>query len=156
MAVGVEGGEEGRAARLAVVARKHEVVRAAGGVVWRMGADGAEVLVVHRPKYDDWSLPKGKREHGETDEQCAVREVDEETGVRATLGRELLPTSYRDRKGRAKVVRYWEMTVAAQRPFVANDEVDDVRWLPADEAMALLSYPHDAEVVASFVRFAKA
>jgi 8-oxo-dGTP pyrophosphatase MutT (NUDIX family) len=141
---------------LAVLARKDDVVRAAGGVVWRMGADGPEVLVVHRPKYDDWSLPKGKRERGETDEQCAVREVDEETGVRATLGRELLPTRYRDRKGRRKVVRYWEMTVVAQRPFAPNDEVDDVRWLTASEAMQLLTYPHDADVVASFVRFAHA
>jgi 8-oxo-dGTP diphosphatase len=141
---------------LAVLARKGDVIRAAGGVVWQMGADGPEVLVVHRPKYDDWSLPKGKREHGETDEQCAVREVDEETGVRATLGRELLPTRYLDRKGRRKVVRYWEMTVAAQRPFAPNDEVDEVRWVAPDEAMRLLTYPHDADVVASFVRFAHA
>jgi 8-oxo-dGTP diphosphatase len=139
---------------LALVAGKGDVVRAAGGVVWQMGASGPEVLVVHRPKYDDWSLPKGKREHGETDEQCAVREVDEETGIRATLGRELLPTRYQDRKGRPKVVRYWEMTVAAQRPFAPNAEVDELRWLAPDDAMQLLSYPYDADVVASFVRFA--
>ena len=122
--------------------------------MWKMGADGLELLVVHRPKYDDWSLPKGKRERGETDEQCAVREVDEETGVRATLGRELLPTRYRDRKGRRKVVRYWEMTVAVQRPFVPNDEVDELRWLSVDRAARLLTYPHDADVVASFARVA--
>ena len=131
------------------------VVRAAGGVVWRDEGGSVEVLVVHRPKYDDWSLPKGKREHGETDEQCAVREVDEETGVRATLGRELLPTSYRDRKHREKVVRYWAMTVAAQRPFVPNHEVDDVRWVAAEEAASLLSYAHDAEVVASYLRLGR-
>jgi 8-oxo-dGTP pyrophosphatase MutT (NUDIX family) len=131
-----------------------DVVRAAGGVVWRMAKGGPQVLVVHRPKYDDWSLPKGKREPGETDEQCAVREVDEETGLRVTLGRELLPTSYRDRKGRDKVVRYWEMTVAAGAAFVPNDEVDELRWVALEDAAAILTYPHDADVVASFARFA--
>jgi 8-oxo-dGTP diphosphatase len=152
----VEGSAPRRTAPVAVVAGDDGTVRAAGGVVWRMGAAGPEVLVVHRPKYDDWSLPKGKREHGETDEQCAVREVDEETGVRATLGRELLPTRYRDRKGREKVVRYWEMTVAAQRPFVPNAEVDELRWLSPQEAVDVLTYPHDAEVVGAFARFAHA
>ena len=135
---------------------RDDVVRAAGGVVWRMAKGGPQVLVVHRPKYDDWSLPKGKREPGETDEQCAVREVDEETGLRVTLGRELLPTSYRDRKGRDKVVRYWEMTVAAGSVFTPNDEVDELRWVALDEAAAILTYPHDADVVASFARFASA
>ncbi|MEY2463552.1 MAG: 8-oxo-dGTP diphosphatase [Acidimicrobiaceae bacterium] len=154
MASGVEGRGEGGPGAVALVGQRDNVVRAAGGVVWRMGADGPEVLVVHRPKYDDWSLPKGKREPGETDEQCAVREVDEETGLRVTLGRELLPTSYRDRKGRQKVVRYWEMTVAVPTPFVANDEVDGIRWLSLDAAAQLLSYPRDADVVASFASFA--
>ena len=77
-----------------------------------------EVLLVHRPKYDDWSLPKGKRDPAETDEQCAVREVEEETGLRCRLGRELLPTAYTDARGRAKVVRYWSMSVVGERPFV--------------------------------------
>ena len=140
----------GRALRL--MARRDDVVRAAGGVVWRDGGDGIEVLVVHRPKYDDWSLPKGKRDPGETDEQCAVREVDEETGLRATLGRELLPTRYRDRKDREKVVRYWAMTVASGPEFTPNDEVDELRWLGLDEAAALLSYDHDVSVVRSFAR----
>jgi 8-oxo-dGTP pyrophosphatase MutT (NUDIX family) len=131
------------------------VVRAAGGVVWRDRGGSVEVLLVHRPRYDDWSLPKGKREHGETDEQCAVREVEEETGVRARLGRELLPTSYRDRKKRMKSVRYWAMTIASERTFVPNREVDELRWVDAGDAGPLLSYPYDADVVASFVRLGR-
>src|SRR5882724_12062678 len=118
-------------------------MRAAGGVVLRNGDRGAEVVVVHRPRYDDWSLPKGKCDRGETDEQCAVREVEEETGVRCRLGRELLPVRYVDRHGRMKVVRYWEMEPLAGRPFVPNQEIDEVEWLGFDDAVARLTYPHD-------------
>jgi 8-oxo-dGTP pyrophosphatase MutT (NUDIX family) len=130
------------------------LVRAAGGVVWRAAADGeVEVLVVHRPKYDDWSLPKGKCETDETDEHCAVREVEEETGLRCVLGHELSSSAYVDRKQRSKVVRYWEMTVAGGE-FEANDEVDELRWLPAAEAREVLSYDRDAVVLDSFLAFA--
>jgi 8-oxo-dGTP diphosphatase len=107
------------------------------------------VLVVHRPRYDDWSLPKGKRDPGETDEQCAVREVEEETGVRAALEGELLPVAYVDRRGRPKVVRYWLMRVLDQRPFVANDEIDEAVWLPLPEAAGRLTYPYDCDLVAN-------
>lgn len=125
------------------------VVRAAGGVVWRRRAGGAlEVAVVHRPKYDDWSLPKGKLERGESHETAARREVQEETGLRCELGRELAGTAYVDRKGRPKSVRYWAMTVL-DGAFRPSDEVDDLRWLTPDEAAARLSYPHDTAVVAS-------
>jgi 8-oxo-dGTP pyrophosphatase MutT (NUDIX family) len=130
---------------------KSRVVRAAGGVVGRTTPDGdTELVLVHRPKYDDWSLPKGKRDPAETDEQCAVREVEEETGLRCRLGPELLPTSYTDAKGRPKVVRYWSMSVVGERPFVPGAEIDEMRWLSVDAAIALLSYDHDAEVVRSF------
>ena len=133
-----------------------ELVRAAGGVVWRVGDDGVvQVLLVHRPKYDDWSFPKGKLDPGETDEQCAVREVEEETGLRCTLGHELAGTSYIDRKGRPKTVRYWEMTVAGGE-FVPGDEVDEVRWLPVPKADRLLSYDRDRVLLASFAAFARA
>ncbi len=122
-------------------------VRAAGGLVVRPGAAGREVALVHRPRYDDWSLPKGKVDPGETDEDCARREVEEETGLRCRLGRELPSTRYVDRKGRSKQVRYWQMEVEGGA-FVANDEVDELRWLAPAEALALLSYDHDRALVA--------
>lgn len=122
----------------------HEAtVEAAGGVVVR-GDDGhREVLVVHRPRYDDWSLPKGKLDPGETYEDAAVREVAEETGVRVELLDELEPTSYRDRKDRFKVVRYWLMRPLEDRHRPPDEEIDDIRWLTWEEAEHMLSYPHD-------------
>ena len=87
------------------------VVRAAGGIPVRDGRDGLEVLVVHRPQYDDWSFPKGKCEEGETDEACALREVQEETGLVCALERELPSTAYHDSRGRQKRVRYWRLRV---------------------------------------------
>jgi len=128
------------------------MVRAAGGVVSRQSARGRlEVLLVHRPGHDDWSLPKGKLEPGETDEQCALREVWEETGLRCALGAELPGVSYRDREGRAKAVRYWAMTVV-EGEARAQNEVDAVRWLGVADAARLLSYPRDRELLAAFDR----
>jgi 8-oxo-dGTP diphosphatase len=121
-----------------------EEVEAAGGVVVRDG----RVAVVHRPKYEDWSLPKGKLDHGESFEEAALREVQEETGLRCELVRELPSTSYRDSKDRPKVVRYWEMTPVAGE-FVSNSEVDELRWLEPDEAAGLLTYDRDREVLAA-------
>jgi 8-oxo-dGTP diphosphatase len=121
-------------------------VRAAGGVLVRSGPDGPEVAVIHRPKYGDWSLPKGKLDDGEDYEQAALREVEEETGMRAELGPELSPISYRDRKGRTKLVRYWLMRVV-EGEFRPGQEVDQLRWLDPDSAQELLSYAHDAKLV---------
>ncbi len=122
--------------------------------MWRMNPDGEpEVLLVHRPKYDDWTIPKGKVDPGESDEQAAAREVEEETGLQAVLGHELAGTKYVDRKGRPKVVRYWEMTVA-DGAFEPTDEVDQAVWLPLADAVARLTYPHDAGVLDSFAAFA--
>ena len=121
-------------------------VRAAGGVVARR--DGVvEVLLVHRPRYDDWSFPKGKNEPDEDDEVCALREVAEETGVVAGLGAELPPVAYVDHRGRPKVVRYWLMHVVEDRGFEPGDEVDEIRWVPVEVAEALLSYAHDVELL---------
>jgi 8-oxo-dGTP diphosphatase len=128
-----------------------KLVRAAGGIVVREGEDGPEVLVVHRPRYDDWSFPKGKAKVGESDEDCALREVEEETGLACDLGPELPSTRYEDARGRPKRVRYWRMTVAAGR-LVFDHEVDAARWLPATEAAELLSYPRDREVLAALDR----
>ena len=124
-------------------------VRAAGGVVWRHWEDGqVRVLVVHRPRYDDWSIPKGKCDEGESDADCALREVNEETGLTVRLGAELPPTRYRDSKGRPKTVRYWAMEpVTGDGEFTPNSEIDEIRWLPVDEAVKLLSYNHDRPVV---------
>jgi 8-oxo-dGTP pyrophosphatase MutT (NUDIX family) len=121
-------------------------VKASGGVVWRRGAGGPEVALVHRPKYDDWSFPKGKLDRGEGWEDAALREVHEELGLRCRLGRELPSTSYRDPKGRAKVVRYWLME-PLDGAFAPSREVDAMRWLPVDEAGAVLSYEHDRELL---------
>ncbi|MFP5322470.1 MAG: NUDIX hydrolase [Acidimicrobiia bacterium] len=128
------------------------LVRAAGGIPWRPGPDGAvEVLVVHRPKYDDWSFPKGKLDPGETWEQAAVREVFEESGIVGVLGAELEPTDYRDRFGRPKRVRWWAMQVAADAGFEPHDEVDERRWLAPDAAAPLLTYERDGDLLAALV-----
>ena len=124
-----------------------DVVQAAGGVVWRRTEAGTvEVLLVHRPRYDDWTVPKGKLEPGESHADGALREVEEETGLRCTLGPELTSTSYVDRRGRPKAVRYWAMTPAAGT-FVPTDEVDEIRWVGIDQARSLLSYPRDLAVL---------
>ncbi len=117
-------------------------VLAAGAVLWRPGPDGVEVAVVHRPRYDDWTLPKGKLEPGEHLARCAVREIQEETGQVAVLGRYLTDLDYVQSSGLRKRVRYWSAASGAGR-FTPNREVDDVRWLPADAARSLLSYPRD-------------
>jgi 8-oxo-dGTP diphosphatase len=117
--------------------------------VCRPGADReVEVLLVHRPKYDDWSLPKGKCTEGEDDLACALREVEEETGLRCEPGAELASSSYHDSRGRPKTVRYWAMEPRSGS-FTPHTEVDEARWLPRSEAAAVLSYARDREVLAS-------
>jgi 8-oxo-dGTP diphosphatase len=128
------------------------VVRAAGGLVVRSRDSGAvDVVLVHRPAYDDWSFPKGKLHDGETEAEAAVREVEEETGLRCRLGRELGTASYHDSKGRPKTVRYWEMTPVDGELGPAN-EIDEVRWVPLDEAAGLLTYARDRRFLALVLR----
>ena len=121
-----------------------EEIRAAGGVVVRDG----RVAVVHRPKYDDWSLPKGKLDLGESWEDAAVREVLEETGLRCRLGDRAGSVEYVDPKGRPKTVRYWRMEPLGGT-FAPSAEIDQMRWLTAQEAEEALTYPHDRSLVAA-------
>lgn len=123
-------------------------VIACGALVWRRTFAGdLELLVAHRPRYDDWSFAKGKLDPGETIEDCARREVVEETGLTVVLGERLPDVTYRDRKNRDKVVHYWAATVLGGA-FVANDEVDEIRWVDAATARSLLSYERDVSLIA--------
>ena len=124
-------------------------VKAAGGVVVRERGDGGrEVAIVHRPKYDDWSLPKGKLAEGEEWRDAALREVAEETGLRCEAVAELAPSTYLDRKGRRKHVRWWLMRVL-DGGFQPNDEVDELCWVPVERAAEVLDYEQDRDLVAA-------
>jgi 8-oxo-dGTP pyrophosphatase MutT (NUDIX family) len=119
------------------------VIRAAGGVVCRTARSGdTEVAVIHRPAYDDWTLPKGKIEPDESPEDCALREVKEETGLRCELLRPLGCTAYVDRRGRDKVACYWVMEVRGGR-FRPGIEVDKLQWLSVRDAIKRLTYSRD-------------
>jgi len=122
------------------------VIRAGGAIVSRRRNGSLELLLVHRPKYDDWSFPKGKCAGSESDEECALREVEEETNVSVRLGAELIATEYVS-KGRPKRVRYW--LAEAQHPEAARaqNEVDEIAWLAPAEAEARLSYDRDVAVL---------
>ncbi|PRY00517.1 NUDIX domain-containing protein [Allonocardiopsis opalescens] len=125
-------------------------IRAAGAVLWRPGPHGAEVALIHRPRYDDWTLPKGKLKGGEHVLAAAVREVTEETGIRPVLGRRLAAQHYL-KEGRPKQVEWWTATPADSGPFQPNDEVDQLAWLPAAEAEQRLSYERDLPVLRGLV-----
>jgi 8-oxo-dGTP diphosphatase len=130
-------------------AEEDSPIKASGCVVYRwVGGDGGtlEVLVAHRPLYDDWDFPKGKLEDGETDLECATRETEEETGYTGVIGLEL-PSDHYQVRGRDKVVRWWLMEQSGGA-FVANEEVDEVRWLSPDDAAELLSYDHAKALLA--------
>jgi 8-oxo-dGTP pyrophosphatase MutT (NUDIX family) len=138
--------------------RSEGVVLAAGGMVVRRseGSRDAEfdVAVVHRPLREDWSFPKGKLEPGETLEQCAVREVEEETGLHCRLGPFVGHTEYRDRLDRQKVVTYWTMTVE-RGEFFPGSEVDELRWVDVEDAARLLTYERDRELLGALAASAR-
>ncbi len=149
-------------------------ILAAGGVLWRTGSGGLElasqssgspasrrsgghaegsrltIAIVHRPRYDDWSLPKGKLDPGESMAAAAVRELQEETGVRARLGPWLRDVRYAVADGR-KFVRFWSAEALTASDFTPNHEVDELRWVSPDAATDLLTYDHDRDVLARFV-----
>ncbi len=122
------------------------VIRAAGAVVWRPGPRGPQVALVHRPRYDDWSYPKGKCRRSEHVLAAAIREVSEETGLGIVLGRPLAPSEY-EVGGRPKLVSYWAARCAQETVFVPNDEVDEVTWLQPDQARGRLTYPRDVTLL---------
>jgi 8-oxo-dGTP diphosphatase len=122
------------------------VIRAAGGVVVRGDGESRQVVVVHRPRYDDWTFPKGKVVAGEEDEDAALREVREETGIEAEILRELPTVEYTHRSGLAKSVRYFLMRETGGA-FDPNDEVDRLQWLPPSRAADALTYERDRAVL---------
>lgn len=125
----------------------NDVILAAGCVLWRPAPSGRgiEIALVHRPKYDDWSHPKGKLKRGESPEECALREVREETGQSCTLGPRL-PTAHYLANGRPKEVTYWSAR-AVGGTFTPSKEVDRIAWLPPAEARHRLSQPRDRELL---------
>jgi len=127
-------------------------VLAAGAVLWRSTSAGVEIALVHRPRYDDWSLPKGKLDPGETIWACAVREVAEETGYPSFLGRHLGQLRYPVSRPvpATKVVEFYAARVAGPGEFQPSKEVDALRWLPADPAEELLSYHGDRTILRAF------
>ncbi|SNR93889.1 8-oxo-dGTP diphosphatase [Geodermatophilus saharensis] len=132
--------------------RTRAVVAAAGGVVWRPAdGGGVETVVVHRPRYDDWSLPKGKLDAGENALAAAVREVCEETGLQVVAGRRSVRTHYEVAVG-PKHVDYWLMQAVDAGAFEPNDEVDELRWLSVADAAALVTHPHDRAVLTDLDR----
>ena len=126
-----------------------DLIQAAGAVVWRPGQAGPDIALVHRPRYDDWSFPKGKCERGEHLLATAVREVREETGLRVVLGRRLTSSVYQSAGG-VKRVSYWAARCAGSEGFAPSHEVDEVQWLPAAQARARLSYDRDMAVLDEF------
>jgi 8-oxo-dGTP pyrophosphatase MutT (NUDIX family) len=140
-----------RGSTLELTSQSEEIIHAAGGIPLRRTRDGWwEVVLVHRPARADWSFPKGKLEPGESFEDCAQREVTEETGYECRLGRFIGHTEYRDRKDRRKVVAYWVMEVTGGE-FAVNEEVDEIRWLDLRAAVDLLSYTRDRELLSVLV-----
>ncbi len=125
-------------------------VLAAGAVVTRKGPEGREVLLVHRPKYDDWAFPKGKQDPGEHITATAVREVLEETGVEIRLGRPLRPQLYVVSGGRDKMVHYWVGHVLGDddlSSYQVNDEIDDLGWFSLEAAAEQLTYLDDIDLL---------
>ncbi len=127
-----------------------DVIEAAGGLLWRETPDGREIALVHRPQYDDWCLPKGKRDPGESWQQTALREIEEETCCKADLSSFAGSTAY-SVKGVAKIVLYWEMSLVEEKLFEPDKEVDKLIWLPIKEAIDKLDYENEKAILREFL-----
>jgi 8-oxo-dGTP diphosphatase len=122
-------------------------IYAAGGILRRTSVNGFEILVIHRPRYNDWSLPKGKLKSGEPWEGAASREVLEETGYRSTIMSFAGPVVYQV-NGRPKIVLFWNMRIEEDAPFQPSREVDAIEWMPPAAAYARLNYPIERRLIA--------
>lgn len=123
-----------------------DVFQSAGGLIWRQSAKGKRLAVIHRPQHDDWTLPKGKLEPGESWRQAALREAFEETGCQVVIETFAGCVCYMTNKA-PKVVLFWNMKAIEAEQFHANKEVDQLQWLTAEEAIVLLSYQDERELV---------
>ena len=125
-----------------------DIIEAAGGVLWKETSSGLKLAVIHRQRYDDWSLPKGKREKGERWQETALREVKEETGCQVVLGKFIGSASYAiHSNNRPKIVLFWHMHVKQGCKFQPNHEVDRIKWVSPSKALKLLSYEDEREIV---------
>ena len=130
---------------------KNKFIQAAGGLVWDEANGGRQIALVHRPRYDDWTFPKGKLDKGESWRKAARREVQEETGCKARLGKFAGCSCYHF-EGQPKVVLYWHMTLLEDRGFSANEEVDELRWLSPEQALEKLSYDGERAILMKWLR----
>lgn len=129
--------------------KNQDLIRAAGGLLWRRDGDSWQIAVIYRPRYDDWSLPKGKLKGGESWSQAALREVQEETGCVASLAGFAGAVAYTTTQG-PKLVRFWHMLAGESTPRLADDEVSEVAWLSREEALNRLRYPLDLALLESW------
>jgi len=126
--------------------QKSRVIQAGGGLVWRQSGDGVEIAVIHRPSYDDWTFPKGKLRKGETWEQAALREVEEETNCLARL-EDFAGCNCYHFEDRPKVVLYWHMQLLQDGGFIPGEEVDQLEWLSVELALNKLSYEGERQLL---------
>ena len=125
---------------------KDDLIQAAGGLLWRDAPDGRQIAIVHRPKYDDWTLPKGKLKSGEDWIGAARREVEEETGCQVDVKDYAGQVDYQI-KGTPKTVRFWEMVLAGECHFQSNKEIDALDWVAVEDALQRLSYAGERELL---------
>lgn len=132
---------------------QNKVGEAAGGILWKETSSGRKLAIIHRERYDDWSLPKGRRDSGESWQETALREVWEETGCRATLGAFIGSTSYViNGYTTPKVVLFWHMTVQKNCKFQPNEEVDRIKWVSPKKALKLLTYKDERTILRKALR----